>query len=184
MRSNNRIDRSRPQFSCALALMIAMVAGSIAWSAEPPPSVRARDLLGDIKIHGAKFVVEKLWDRNRQWDAVMAKIATGKKDWLDVAAALRPGTDAGASETLDEALFLALASAPVGVLKLLDGHPFDTDFVCSSNIGTDYPPQKSLRFVRDRIEVLRGVSDADLQAVRTHCLKNLKLALKELADSR
>jgi len=114
----------------------------------------------------------------------MAEIATGKKDWLEVAAALRPGTDAGASETLDEAMFLALQSAPVTVLKLLDGNPFDTDSVCSSNIGTDYSPQKSVRFLRDRIRVLRHVSDADLQAVRTHCLKNLRAAQKELADSK
>jgi hypothetical protein len=54
--------------------------------------------------------------------------------------------------------FWRLQFAPVAVLKLLDGSPFDTDFVCSSNFGTDYSPQKSSRFVRDRIKVLRGVS--------------------------
>ena len=173
-----------PQFASALALAFAITAAFMAWSDVPPPSVNAPDILSDIRIDGAHIVVTKLWDRNRGWDEVMAKIATGKKEWLDVAAALRPGTDGGASQTLDEAVFLALQSAPVAVLKLLDGNPFDTDSVCSSNIGTDYSPEKSIRFVRDRIIVLHRLSDPDLQAVRTHCLNSLRAALKELADSK
>jgi hypothetical protein len=163
---------------------VVAIATSIGWSVEPYLPVHADVLLTDIELHGANSVVKKLWVTDRAWDDVMAAIANGKKDWLDVAVALRPGTDGGASETLDEAMFLALQSAPIAVLKRLDGNPFDTDFVCSSNIGTDYPAQKSIRFVRDRIKVLSGASDAQLQAVRTHCLKNLRAALKELADAK
>lgn len=37
----------------------------------------------------------------------MANIGRGKSDWLDVAVALHPGVDAGAAETLDEAVFFA-----------------------------------------------------------------------------
>jgi hypothetical protein len=171
------------RFTFALVLVGTIAAASIAWSAEPRAPMHAREILSDIKVNGANVVVEKLWHGNHEWNDVMAKIATGKQEWLDVAAALRPGTDAGASETLDEAIFLALESAPVAVLKLLDGKPFETDVVCSSNIGTDYSSAKSIRFIRNRIKVLSNVSDPDVKEVRVHCQKNLRAALKDLVGS-
>ena len=112
----------------------------------------------------------------------MAKIAGGGEDWLAVATALRPGTDAGASVTLDEAIFLAIEPAPAAVLRLLDANLFDTDLVCSANIETDHSPEQSRNFVKDRIKILRRVVAPELQPVRNHCLKNLKAALRELAD--
>jgi hypothetical protein len=154
--------------------MVAAVGAATASSAP-----QAASILADIKTRGAKAAVETLWADNSDWNTVMADISGGKPEWLDVAVALQPGTDGGAAETLDEAVFLALKPSPVAVLKLLQEHQFLTDLVCSSNIGTDYPPEKSRRFIRDRIKVLETLSDSKLQVTREQCLRGLRTALKD-----
>ena len=65
----------------------------------------------DVRAHGARAVVASLWSNSDRWNHVMANIGRGKPEWLDVAVALHPGTDAGAAETLDEAVFFALRTA-------------------------------------------------------------------------
>jgi hypothetical protein len=47
----------------------------------------------------------------------MSNIETGQPEWIDVAKKLSPGTDAGWSEILDEALFMALEKSPELVLE-------------------------------------------------------------------
>jgi hypothetical protein len=67
---------------------------------------------------------------------------------------------------------------------LLRDGVFDTKFVCSSNIGTDYSPKESRRFVRDRIQVLAAVTELEVAAARDRCLQGLRDALKILAVSK
>ena len=170
----NRINR-RPRLDVAagwvlvLGLVVAAV-GAPAASASP----QAGSILTDVKTRGAKAAVATLWADNSDWDGVMAAIGRGKPEWLEVAVALQPGTDGGAAETLDEAVFLALEPSPVAVLRLLQEHQFHTDLVCSSNIGTDYPPEKSRRFIRDRIRILESLSNPKLRVIRDQCLAGLR----------
>jgi len=166
------------------ALAIAAATGLPPRAAEQPSSLQAGALLHDIRVRGARAVVDSLWSDDGKWERVMASIASGEKEWLAVATALHPGTDTGASETLDEAVFLALKPAPGAVLQLLKGGSFDTDFVCSSSIATDYSSEQSRRLVRDRIEVLEALSQSEVKGARDQCLKGLKNALKDLATSR
>lgn len=153
-------------FAVVLALLTAVTMAIPARTAERTATLQASAVLGDIKSRGARAVVDSLWADGGQWDKVMTNIAGGTAEWLDVATALHPGTDAGASETLDEAIFLALKPAPVAVLRLLKDGVFDTKFVCGSNIGTDYSPKESRRFVRDRIQVLAAVTELEVAAAR------------------
>jgi hypothetical protein len=140
--------------------------------------------LADVKAQGARTVVAALWSDNGRWNQVMANVGDGKPEWLEVAVALRPGTDAGAAETLDEAIFFALKTAPVAVLQLLKDGRFETSLVCSSNIGTDYTPTESRRFIGDRIKVLSGLSDAKILATRDQCLAGLRTALADFDNSK
>jgi hypothetical protein len=172
------------QCAIVLALLIAVTMAISATTAHSTTTLQADAVLGDIKSRGARAVVDGLWADDEQWDTVMTNIAGGKAEWLDVAAALHPGTDAGASEMLDEAIFLALKPAPVAVLRLLKDGVFDTNFICSSNIGTDYSPKESRRFVRDRIKALAAVTELDVAGARDRCLQGLRGALKILAVSK
>jgi hypothetical protein len=140
-------------------------------------------MLSDINGRGARAVAEALWNDETKWKQVMDNIGQGKRGWLDVAAALRPGTDGGASETLDESVFIALAHDPSGVLTLLEQRRFDTRFVCSSNIAIDYSVAKAREFIKERIDVLSRTSDSNLKSVRDQCVTQLRTALRSLEGS-
>ena len=112
-------------------------------------------ILSEIRADGPRKVVDQLYAPGGHWRDLMAKIGRGGGDWLKVAVALRPGTDGGASEELDEAIFFALAPAPEAVLKLLRDRRFDLNYVCSSNVGVDYSASKSRRFIKERLSVLQ-----------------------------
>ncbi len=147
-------------------------------------SLHASSILADVRAQGARAVVAALWSDSDRWNQVMTNIGRGRPEWVEVAVALHPGTDAGAAETLDEAVFFALKTAPVAVLKLLKDGRFDTKFVCSSNVGTDYTPAESRRFIRERIKVLSGLSDAKILAARDQCLAGLRAALADFGSSK
>jgi hypothetical protein len=145
---------------------------------------QAATVLADVKSQGARAVASRLWSDSTQWNQIMTNIGHGSREWLQVAAALRPGTDAGASEALDEAMFLALKAAPVPVLQLLKDGTFETNTVCSSNIGIDYTPAQSRRFIKDRIKALETLSDTGTLATREQCLAGLRAALAEIDRSK
>jgi hypothetical protein len=148
------------------------------------PSLHASGILTDVRTRGAKAVVASLWSDGGRWNQVMANIGRGRPEWLEVAVALQPGTDAGAAETLDEAVFFALGAAPVAVLKLLKEGRFQTKFVCSSNVEEDYTTSESQGFIRERIKVLSGLADARTLATRDQCLAGLRSALADLDSSK
>jgi hypothetical protein len=163
-------------------LLLSLVETAIGASASVT-SLRANDVLADVRTRGARAVVESLWTNSEQWDTVMRNISHGRSEWLKVAVALHPGTDGGASEMLDEALFLALKPAPIAVLQLLQEHQFQSALVCSSNIGTDYTSEESRRLVEERIKVLMNLSgQMNTLPVRDECLKGLRGALKDLSE--
>ncbi len=149
----------------------------------PSSPLQAVDVLTRVKDEGAKAVAEELWKENDTWNEVMTNVGRGDPQWLKVAASLRPGTDGGAAEMLDEAVFLALKPAPLAVLNLLKSHEFETTSVCSSNVGADYPAAKSRRFIALRIKVLESVSEPTVREMRDQCLAGLRAALRDFAPS-
>jgi len=149
--------------------------------ASTTPTLQSSEVLKDIDARGARVVAETLWNDEAGWKQVLSNVGQGRHGWLEVAAALRPGTDGGASETLDEAVFLALAPDPRGVLNLLEQGKFAGRFVCSGNIADDYGAAKAREFLRQRITVLSHISDSKLQAVRDECIANMRAAVKILS---
>lgn len=168
-----------------LAVGLLIGVSTVCSAASPSrPSLQASSILADVKAQGAGAVVASLWSDSGHWNQVMANIGRGRPEWLEVAVALHPGTDAGAAETLDEAVFFALRTAPVSVLKLLKEGRFETKFVCSSNVGEDYTTAESRRFIEERIKVLSSLSDADVLATRDQCLAGLRAALADFSSSK
>jgi hypothetical protein len=168
--------------SLGLTIYIALLLathGVVGMAASPPP-LRPDAILADVQVHGARSAVAALWADTNRWNQLLARIGTGNRRWLEVAAVLRKGTDAGASEELDESVFLALRPNPRAVLELLKARTFDVGAVCNGNIADDYPAAQSKRFLAERIQVLQGFSESATTAVQDQCLAGLRMALDGL----
>jgi len=83
-------------------------------------SVDATSILHEIKQVGAKRVVEKYYDTNIWEHIIMPGIRRAEPAWLNVAEQLHKGSDGGASEDLDDAIFDALAAAPFRALHVIE----------------------------------------------------------------
>jgi len=159
---------------CAATLLLSTMAAA-------STAVDATVILGEVGSHGARATVEVIRDTGNQWDLVTGNISQGEPQWLEVAAALRPGADGGAAETLDEAVFLALKPSAKSVLELLHEHAFDIAAVCGSNIATDYAANDARRMIQDRIDILKRLPNGVLAAERDKCLVGLQSALKDVS---
>lgn len=161
-------------------LLLGFVVLACAGGSPSRSNLEPNVLLSQIRSRGAAKIVEELYAPGGRWSSVMAEIYEGSADWLTVASALRPGTDGGASEELDEAVFLALGRAPEAVLGLLKRHEFRLAFVCSANIEVDYSVDESRRFIEERLRALGRVNDPALAETRTQCELGLRDGLRDL----
>lgn len=162
----------------ATLLALTMLAGEV--FAAGSPHVDAADILQEIRASGAAKVVARLYDSGALWNGVLARIGQGSDDWLKVAVALHPGTDGGAAEELNEAIFFALATAPKKVLELLRIHEFNVDFVCSSNVSVDYSFAESRQFIDERLRVLGQTHEPALAQITALCTRGLQQALRDV----
>lgn len=83
-----------------------------------------RSLLDEVSGGNGRGVVSRLWDSGECENAILDRVSTGDAEWLEVALALEPYTDAAAGETLEAAMSQAMQRAPSRVLPLLDQSRF------------------------------------------------------------
>jgi hypothetical protein len=97
---------------------LAQLAVALVLQSEPP--LRGPEaVMAAVAAHGAKPVVREVWSDAAACRALLSGVGAGKPEWLRAALALRPGTDAGASEDLDEAFARGLLASPARVLPIL-----------------------------------------------------------------
>ena len=150
----------------------------LAWLAAWPASAAALSPEGiarDIKAHGAKAVVDRLWN-SEDYDRVMDKIDTGDARWVALAPLLAPGTDAGTAEELPIALAFALPRNPHAVLTVLAGREgsFFVD-VCTAPFIEDTVKDIPAYIKRAR-KAVAEVSDPALARIKAECLEKLRTA--------
>lgn len=156
-------------------------------------------LLQEIKTHGARHVVARLWlwtrtelpvktqgppqfEETHEWDQALAHIQTGDVQWLNVAQALEPGTDAASSAQLSNAVMLALPSATVNVLRMLRANDpgVTLESVCSV---IPMAPQLDIQQVLLRNEAaLLDLRVPELDDKRQSCLKHMQEAKKRFRE--
>jgi hypothetical protein len=166
-----------PTFAVAVVVAAAVFTRSYEGRVEPGAVLSAVERLGP------KEAVRELLKGN-QWEAVLDGIASGQDDWLEVAGALVPGTDAGATSELRVALFMALGPAAKAVLAEVSPGgriALDLTLVCDASVAIDHP-DTALDLVRDRIERLQGVTDERLRKQKEECVKGLLEAERLLAN--
>ena len=100
-----------------LSLVFTMAVVTNSQAATRP--VDAASIVGEIRDVGAKRVVAKYYDTKAWEHSIMPGIRRADQAWLQVAEELHKGSDAGASEDLDSALYEALPAAPYKVLPVM-----------------------------------------------------------------
>jgi len=126
-------------------------------------------ILREIKTKGAREVVEEVWLDHEKEYFVLQQIKTGDPQWLEVAKALWPGSDAAATMCIWLSLSRALPNAPILVLKMI-GNSFPLRQICT------------LPFIEGEVEIekaylnrtekaLISVNEPELEDVRWKCLR-------------
>jgi len=130
-------------------------------------------LLVQIKERGAKAVFEGL--DPSAWGQILAGVESGKRQWLEVAVAIYPATDAGPSVMLIQSGGVALVRAPKDVLTILvPTHPIQG--ICGyPEMGDERTDTKEevLAYLRARSQQVETLKGKDIQAKRSECLKVL-----------
>jgi hypothetical protein len=149
----------------------------------------AQAMLDDIARRGARTVLEEIYGREPRWRPVIDGVASGQRDWLEVAARFKAVSlrNLSVSQELTVAVSRALERAPAQALRILGGGAFDADDVCSlvtleDSLGPDY--EAALRTVERRERAVSAVGDPALAPRRDDCLDFLKELKGEVVRNR
>ena len=77
----------------------------------------ARKLLDEVEQNGARNTVQRLYEDRPVWIKLIENIASGQREWIDLALSLKAGSGGEASIDLRDAMFRALARNPSYVLR-------------------------------------------------------------------
>lgn len=94
----------------------------LAWLLAPQdlPGLRGPgEVLAAVTARGSVAVAHELWSDDGAHRAFLRGVSAADREWLRAAMAVRPGTDAHASEELDEALARALLASPAAALPVV-----------------------------------------------------------------
>jgi hypothetical protein len=109
-----------------------------------------------------------------EFNVVLSGIESADPAWLRVALLLKPFSDAGASESLDDAVALALPKSPERILSLV-GHGFDLKFICTSPFYEGEEPGVAEAYERKTLVALASIQEPRLKALAADCAKRVKL---------
>ena len=135
-------------------------------SALTPDMVEAR-----IHTVGAQSAVRELWRQPKEWDEVLAGVASGDQGWLRVATELKVGADAGQSEGLAIAVSRSIQHNASGFLRV--GFPSFGVKVCQ-DLTIEGTTQEHASFQSNTERALRAVDSEAIRKDRDACLAELQ----------
>jgi len=158
-----------------VALLIAFfLAAPMAGAADDGAGVSAQTLLKRIAKEGGRQVLWQLWKNDADFERVASGIESGDPSWLKVAVALRAFSDAGASESLNYAVALALPRATNRVLALV-GHGFSVADICTSPF-IEPDPGVAQAYERQALAALSKVEDPALKTIAAECALRVRIS--------
>lgn len=170
-----------------IIFMLVIVVSSVAF-ANDTKSIhyysKPESIIHEIKSRGANAVVSELYSDLNVWHSILQKIATGNQSWLEVAVALRAGSDAGASEMLTLAVGEALQNNPKHVFTIA-AKAFELRNICS---GPDVDDERynsyelSMKEIDRRIEKIKVVKDRSMEKISKECIQYLEASKKGISD--
>lgn len=166
------------EMSCVQAWPLCIALLVVAASTAPPA---ADDILRQVADEGARVVVSRLLVSADTFEKVCERIESGESTWLQVARALKPGTDAATTFSINYAVARALPAAPASVLALID-RGFTLEDVCTSPF-IEPKPGVAERYTQRTVEALQKPVSAELEGVRMACLRRVRAAIAVLSPS-
>jgi hypothetical protein len=158
-------------------IAVALIVSSFFGAAQPVELPRDPDSLAKlIEAAGPRAVLERAWYPSSFWAKVIVPgIEAGSPKWLKVAALLRPGTDAGATSELRDALYEALPRNPYRVLPILMSEGGSAEEVCRNAGEFVDPPKGGIAKYLARLErSLYEPKSPKLKSMRAECLNGIK----------
>lgn len=166
----------------ALALLFAGAVNAAAAPPAHPPAASADALLQRIAQLGGRRVLADLWKDDRAFDAAMDGIESGDPAWLEVAIRLRPFSDAGASEAIDDAVARLLPAQPRRILSLIGHDGFEIGHVCTTPF-IEPAPGVAEAYENKTLAALASVRDPDLAYLARECAQRVGLPGRSLRIS-
>lgn len=169
-------------FLSAIGTALAIFGSVAAYADEPLDPVV---LLQRIKTMGADAVYNKELT-GAKWTAFLKEVETGKKPWLEVAAAISSATDAGPSEMLFLSAGIALARSPREVL-LITVPKMPIEGVCGYPDMTDAKTdtqQEVVAYLDARIKAVSKLAGSDIETLRAQCLQVLESTKREVQSPK
>jgi hypothetical protein len=168
--------------------MRALVALAAVVAAGGQAEVTPGQLKAQIASRGAAVILSEVYDHPNTWPVIFDGICRGDAAWLEVAVLLRPVSDAGASEDLDQAMAEALVHAPRSALGLMrSGAHYKTESVCGNfevihRRGKDTKRAAVLRWLQGQAAAVRSVKGVGLRETRARCLVGIHGARASVRD--
>jgi hypothetical protein len=168
-----------------LITLIVVLTPMVVYSAESSTLKIPKEITQAAKSRGATKVVAELFNTGTWAKYVYPGISSGDKQWLDVAVVLKPGTDAGASEELNDALSLALLRQPDLVLPILKKMWWKDSEACSFGWDSEFPEDMTVRTYVNRLEkaVIKS-SNKETAELRKSCLRGIAQTRRELDENK
>ena len=130
-------------------------------------------ILQQIRNRGASAVVRELYDDQSTWNLVLKNISSSLPAWIDVSLALMPGSDAGASSMLHDALFEVLGKNPEYILEHAEGK-YQISELCDGRHDPLASFDQAMAEHEAIITRVNKVKGKGLLATKNECLKSLE----------
>ena len=173
-------------FSVASVCLIIVVAYGLSFSQPNKSTEYSSDpqaIIDEVSSRGARAVILELYTDSDVWYSVLRKIATGDELWLKAAVALRSGSDAGVSHSLDVTVGEALEHAPEQVLRIAS-QSFGLRTICGGPDVDDIrydSYELSMQAIERRKKRVAAISDSDLKSTRDKCINYLEASKSGIA---
>jgi len=151
-------------------LLVLALASQAAVAADRPS---AQAVLNRVANEGGRKVLWDLWQHEREFGQVTAGIESGDPAWLEVAAALKPFSDAGASLSINYAVARALPKAPERVLALTTQR-FKLEDICTSPF-IEPDPGVAEAYERRTLAALSRLKGTSVASVAAECAAQVRL---------
>jgi len=161
---------------CALIYVLCYSGGLFAQEFSPDRVIH------DVKARGARQVVNEIWASEEKTKIFLGGVSRADPAWVEAAQAVKPGTDAGASEELNDAIALALLKAPYAILPWLTKIWWNSEKeICVFGYDSELPggvPQYVVRLE----QALFKPSPEALRPLRLACLKGIAETKRQLRN--
>ena len=108
----------------------------------------------------------------REWNRVVESVASGKREWIDLAVSLKPGSDIAQGRELQNAMFRGLSRNPSYVLQRAQPD-FPLAVLCLGPADSLPSRRVAMAELDQAQKALQTVRSANLLAKRDFCLSTL-----------